>query len=389
MKIDIDAGHVGFILFLFSVALFVPIFVCSAEDFEYRIESVELTIYRDGLVHVVQVLSVNETLPSVSVVLLTPSVENLFVVDENQTVLDCDVLGENLTIYSLGARSITVEYDSVSLTRKESGVWTLNLKTPYNLTVYLPDNSTIVYLSDIPTSIDAENGRIKIRLFPDVWEISYVLPVAPKEEFKVSDLHINPEEVEAGKEVTITVLVINQGRTEGSYAAVLKINGTTEETKTIILASGESKTVEFKVKKENLGNYIVEIGGLKGQFSVKDTSPPTTLPMSLPLTPFPLEYLVVVLAAVVGTVLLFLLFRKKEPNPSKIFEDHPELRDEDRSVILFIAERGGKVFESELRERFGDLPRTSLWRLVRRLENMEIVTVKKIGLQNQVELKKR
>ncbi len=57
-------------------------------------------------------------------------------------------------------------------------------------------------------------------------------------------------------------------------------------------------------------------------------------------------------------------------------------------MIQFIAERGGKALEAEIREAFPDLPRTTLWRLVRRLEKMEIVSIKKVGLQNQVELKK-
>jgi len=46
------------------------------------------------------------------------------------------------------------------------------------------------------------------------------------------------------------------------------------------------------------------------------------------------------------------------------------------------------VLEAEIRERFPGLPRTTAWRLIRRLEKMEIVIVKKIGLQNQIELKK-
>jgi uncharacterized membrane protein len=52
-----------------------------------------------------------------------------------------------------------------------------------------------------------------------------------------------------------------------------------------------------------------------------------------------------------------------------------------------VAEKEGKAFEAEIRERFLDIPRTSLWRLVRRLEKLEIVQVKKIGLENRVELK--
>jgi uncharacterized membrane protein len=54
----------------------------------------------------------------------------------------------------------------------------------------------------------------------------------------------------------------------------------------------------------------------------------------------------------------------------------------------FLAEKEGKAFEAEIRQRFPDMPRTSLWRLIRRLEGLEIVEVKKIGLENQVQLKK-
>ena len=67
---------------------------------------------------------------------------------------------------------------------------------------------------------------------------------------------------------------------------------------------------------------------------------------------------------------------------------HPHLKKEDKEVIEFLSEKGGQAFEAEIRERFPDMPRTSLWRLVRRLERLEIVEVKKIGLENQVQLKK-
>ncbi|MCW4052071.1 MAG: hypothetical protein NWE78_02530, partial [Candidatus Bathyarchaeota archaeon] len=135
----------------------------SASEMGYQIESVELTAYRDGLVHVSQVLFVNETFPSISLELLSSLVENVFVVnDENQTVLDYDVAGSNMTIFSLGASWVLLEYDTVEMTEKESGVWTLLVQNPYNLTVYLPEESTIVYLNKMPTSIDTEDGTITL-----------------------------------------------------------------------------------------------------------------------------------------------------------------------------------------------------------------------------------
>ena len=60
---------------------------------------------------------------------------------------------------------------------------------------------------------------------------------------------------------------------------------------------------------------------------------------------------------------------------------------EERDVIRFLTENDGKAFESQIREKFPDIPRTSLWRLVKRLEKLDIILIKKIGLENRVELK--
>jgi len=68
-------------------------------------------------------------------------------------------------------------------------------------------------------------------------------------------------------------------------------------------------------------------------------------------------------------------------------KSNPYLRDEDKKVIMFIAEKGGKAFEAEIRSHFPDKPRTSLWRLIKRLEKLDTVKVRRVGLENQVELK--
>ncbi|MDZ7377198.1 MAG: winged helix-turn-helix transcriptional regulator, partial [candidate division KSB1 bacterium] len=65
-----------------------------------------------------------------------------------------------------------------------------------------------------------------------------------------------------------------------------------------------------------------------------------------------------------------------------------ELRPEDKEVLQYLAGRGGRVLESELRQKFL-LPRTSVWRQVRRLERMGYVRVVKEGMQNAVELVKK
>ncbi|MEE8322628.1 MAG: helix-turn-helix domain-containing protein, partial [Candidatus Bathyarchaeia archaeon] len=71
----------------------------------------------------------------------------------------------------------------------------------------------------------------------------------------------------------------------------------------------------------------------------------------------------------------------------KIFKRY-DLRAEEKQAIELLAERGGKVFEAEIFEELG-LPRTSTWRMVRRLAGMGIVEVRKYREQNLVCVRKR
>jgi uncharacterized membrane protein len=70
----------------------------------------------------------------------------------------------------------------------------------------------------------------------------------------------------------------------------------------------------------------------------------------------------------------------------RIFEEKPHLRPEDQDVLRYLAEKEGAAFESEIRTRF-QLPKTTIWRLVKRLEREELVEIRKAGGQNLIKLK--
>ncbi|MCW4035505.1 MAG: hypothetical protein NWF03_09100, partial [Candidatus Bathyarchaeota archaeon] len=216
---------------------------------------------------------------------------------------------------------------------------------------------------------------IMLELFADQWVISYTFPLAPTAEFVFSEIEVTNKDT---GEVSITVAVTNTGGQSGSVSVPLKINQTTEDEKTVTLDAGQSTTVEFIVTK-NPGTYIAEINGESSEFTVDGSESN--------LTGF--EYIII---AVVGIgsviVVVFIFIRKRGPNVQKVLKNHNQLNQEETEVIQFLAEKDGKAFEAEIREHFPQIPRTSLWRLVRRLEKLEIVEVKKIGLENQVILKK-
>lgn len=263
----------------------------------YVIQKATLTVYRDGIVHIKVEASIsNETEPLITIPLLSSSerISNILVLDESDDPLDYDLTDRNITIYCLGASAVTLEYDTDNLTSKEAGLWTLTLEAVFELTVVLPENATIIYLSAAPSAIRTENGRFEMDLYLGSWEISYEVPIQPP----------------------------------------------------------------------------------------STSPPPSPPPGQQPPPQFPLRELIIIIFAVALASIVFLAFihvRRRRRLES--------LRSEEIEVIRYLKERGGRALEAELRERFPYIPRTSMWRLIRRLEKQGIVQVRKVGLQNVVELK--
>lgn len=290
--------RLGFVIIVILLATLSVYFttVQSAVD----VDSTKVRVYRDGLVHVEQRLMIDELSPEASVTLLSATVENLVVLDDDLLAVDYQFTDKNLVIYSLGATQVDVEYDVNTLTSKENEVWTLLLNNPYSLSVYFPINSTIIYLSATPTAINTTGSHLSLSLGSGQWEISYMLQLI------AGDDGLSPTDFSQGTSV------------------------------------------------------------------------------------FPLEYLIVIIAILLVVIIITVLMfnRKRKPNIKKALNSNPQLMKEDKAVLEFLAEKDGKAFEAEIRERFPDMPRTTLWRLIKRLEKLEIVEVKKIGLENQVILKK-
>lgn len=70
-----------------------------------------------------------------------------------------------------------------------------------------------------------------------------------------------------------------------------------------------------------------------------------------------------------------------------IFKLKPDLREDDKEIVKFIANNGGYALESELRKKFLQ-PRTTMWRAVKRLERNGVIEIEKKDLQNLVKLRK-
>ncbi|ASJ16521.1 transcriptional regulator [Thermococcus chitonophagus] len=105
--------------------------------------------------------------------------------------------------------------------------------------------------------------------------------------------------------------------------------------------------------------------------------------------------LIVILLLLVGMAIGILSrFRKKsstqklpysEDKLAKLAKQY-NLNDDEVRAIKYLLEVGGKSSQAELRKAL-DLPKTTVWRMVRRLEQMGLIKVYKVGRENWVELK--
>ena len=80
--------------------------------------------------------------------------------------------------------------------------------------------------------------------------------------------------------------------------------------------------------------------------------------------------------------------RSRKTDSQRVIRAHPELRAEEQDVVSFLAQRNGEAMESEIREAFQKIPKTTMWRLLKRLEEAEVVTLEKAGNQNRVKLRR-
>jgi uncharacterized membrane protein len=111
------------------------------------------------------------------------------------------------------------------------------------------------------------------------------------------------------------------------------------------------------------------------------------------------QLIAIVLFPIIASIVFAVWFlRRKKPAPpaevenevdlEKLLEKEKHLRPEEVQVIRFLAEKNGTAFEAEIYEKL-DLPRTTTWRLLKRLEKMAIVDIQKSRRQNIVSIRKK
>lgn len=333
--------------------------------------ALEFTIYADGTTHVFYQGSVDSQSPDYPLGLYGNTTENLVIRDQNGTLLSSKVSGNSADVETLGASSIKVDYDTPDLVSKNGKTWTFRVNTPFDYSVLLPANTVIVGMSTTPTDLQVVDGQSLISLPSGPADINYIfgtlgttqtatLAIQKARDFISTVNSENIKTPSASAKLDDANTAFNQGRYSDAEAL-----------------ANDAKNMAMQEQQQALSGS-------------KPSDDLNTTPI-----------LVAAGSAAAGTTAFIILRRNRTtkeapvpqipnnnyvaPDKDAIFRVKPELRQEDKDIISFISEKGGRVFESELRKKFL-LPRTTTWRAVKRLEREGIVEIEKVDQQNLIKL---
>ena len=382
-------------------------------------------VYPDGYVAVDYEANVDPTRSRVNVSLFGDLYEYLILEDQDGLLLDSSPMEGGLIIDTLGAISVTISYQTTDLTGKAGQVWTFAVETPISSSVVLPGDATIRSLSPMPLAMSDLDGSFIITMPAGSLLISYTLGAADLKEHAqavISDAEAAILEISgSGVIVTEAEELLQEARDAydaGLYADAELMAGQAKslalsaqeaaaeasedigDAQTALAAAQDAGRTEGLDTAADLlqqaeeayeGGDYEEASALAGaaQSAAASATAPETGGFDI--------VLLGAAALVVIAVAAFFLMRRKPPQPAvsavsydleALFADKPHLRLDDKEVLRFLVENGGESFAAEIRERF-NVPRTSLWRMIRRLQREEVVEVNNIGGQSLVRISPR
>ena len=342
----------------------------------------DFTIYADGTTHVFYQTDVDPQSPDFVMNAYGGSVENLVVQDENGTLLSTKVDTNAVTVATLGASTIKVDYDTPDLISKNGKTWTFHVNSPVDYSILLPKNTVIVGMSESPLNMQVVDDQSLISLPSGTSDISYVFGVL-------------------GTRQTATLAI------QKAQDFINTLNSTGVRTPLALAKLAEAKS-DFDQGKysdaESLANSAKNIA-LQEQTTISNLSTnssgnhtPTNSSDNLSIYLLSGSIIVAAVAAIIivkktraQKIIVPTEIPKNDgyvpPEKETIYRLKPDLRQDDKEIIAFISEKGGQVYESELRKKFL-MPRTTMWRAVKRLEREDVVEIEKVDQQNLIRLKK-
>ena len=274
---------------LVPIAVFVLVLLAISVPLQHSFGSnrtLDFSLFPDGSTHIFYELESNPLFPDAQVMLFGDSIENLVVEDENGFLLTTEISDINSNLFeieTLGASTISINYDTYSLVSKNGKVWSFDIDAPTEFTLLMPRNSVIVGMTTFPIDMSEDGERTKMFLPSGQVELTYFLTVAESAQEKpvVETADSSQYTIIIGialAVIAVAIAVIFKFRQKSSKATPVKQSQVQETEKQFDLESTLSDEDVREDDKEII-KFIHENGGeaLESELRKKFLQPRTTM----------------------------------------------------------------------------------------------------------------
>jgi hypothetical protein len=116
----------------------------------------------------------------------------------------------------------------------------------------------VILIIDLIVVASAAAGYFYVSSLPE--------PMLTSSQVQLMDLQAIPATALIGQDIAVSVNVTNIAGSGGTYSAVLMVDGAQNQEKSVSLAAGETKTVEFTISGAAEGTHIVALDNLQASF---------------------------------------------------------------------------------------------------------------------------
>jgi len=395
---------------------------------DYTPATLTLEVFADGTVDVEYTFEPDPTLATVNVTLMGEDYMNLLAADQDGLLLDWAIHPGFVEVDSLGSDEIKVSYSTQSLTNKTGSTWSVAVDAPVNHVLAIPAGAVLVELAPPPIDIIVMDNRAIITMPAGPSRVSYILGSTGTREHALVLLSVAEDAVDEAKLGGVVVddaeAALAQAR--GAYDSGLYTQSeqySTEASRlvqeTVVLAGEaddaiqEAKTLiqskQGKISQETIEAASGLIEAAEGAYAAGEYASALSSAEEAKTTLLDADEiggidqtLIIAgaaLAALAAAGAFILRGRGQVEVPTRsdeppvnvdldaVFKDRPHLRTDDKAVLRFIQGKGG-AFITEVRDHF-NIPKSSAWRMARRLEEEGLLKVSTVGRETYFQLKKQ
>jgi len=409
------------------LTLSASLFVSTALGQDYSPVTILFDVFSDGSVNVEYVVEPEPTLARVNVTLPGEPYIDLLVVDPDGIILDWDPVDGGVEADSFGASEITLSYSTQSLTNKTGSIWAVSFSSQVNAIITLPRDAVLVGISPTPSGITIVDGKATVTMPPGSSSVSYIIGTTGTREHALVLLNNAEETV---NEVRLKGVLVDAAEEAVGRAREAYVDGLYSQSEQLSMQAMEAAR-DREAAADEAANAIEAAESLieskEGQVGAEALAQAKQLfdeameayeggEYGASLTKAEQAYeaalnaeaetggswtLIIsglAVAAFLAAGYMYLSSRQRgllvkpeaqapQVDLDAVFRDRPNLRTDDKAILRYVQESGG-AFITEVRERF-NMPKSSAWRMVKRLEEEGLLEVSNVGRETYLQLKEQ